>query len=305
MKEMTQLCKLQEEITCQITEERNREMAESIAAKRAEAEAAEKEYHKEIKSLEAMGLNVSNLDALDRERCAEADEELEVIKAQMEALSQEPSPVAAEVDVEGSFLPEGACMLTPSWTALFSDQDIQDQLTGGSAIEAQATVSAGGGCKNYWNWAKGGGWGCTGGVGSNQQWAEWGFWYKPPTSRFYSIRPYFQYRGFYIVRANDKWYNCKKAQVLVSAWTNVHQYNWKGWNHVNVLNVRDDNINVNRRFDTNRYTYNSYLLGAGDWAFIRCTIGLYVRAQGSGSYAENNFSTGAANKLCVPHVHVY
>ncbi len=304
MKEMTELFKLQEKITSQITEERNKEMAESIAAKRAEVAAAEKQYQNERKTLESLGLNISNLDALDLDLCAEADKELEEVKSQMEAYSQGPSPVTTELDVDGSFLPEGAYMLRPSWTALFSDDDVQDKLTGGSEIESQAIVS-GGGCKNYRNWARGGGWGCTGGVGSNQLWAEWGFWFKPRTSRFYSVRPHFQFRGYYIVRANDKWYNCKKAQVRISAWTNVHQYNWKGWNHVNVLDVRDDNINVNRRFDTDRNTYSSYLLGAGDWAYIRCVIGLYVRAQGSGSYAENNFYTGHANKICVPYVHIF
>jgi hypothetical protein len=304
MKEMTELCKLQENIVGQITEERNREMAESIAVKRVEAEAAEKRYQKEMKSLEAIGLNITNLDALDREQSAESELELKTMRAQMESMSESPSAGASQIEVEGSFLPEGAYMLRPTWTGFFSDKDVQDQLTGGSAIEAQAIVT-GEGCKNYWNWARGGGWGCTGGVGSNQQWAEWGFWFKPPTSKFYSVIPYFQFRGFYIVKADDKWYNCKKAEVLVSAWTNVHQYNWKGSNHVDVLHVRDDNINVNKRFDADRNTYNSYLLGGGDWAFIRCTIGLYVRAQGSGSYAENNFSTGTANKLCVPYVNVH
>ena len=34
-------------------------------------------------------------------------------------------------------------------------------------------------------------------------------------------------------------------------------------------------------------------------------IGLYVRAQGGGSYAKNDFSTGAANYLSVPLCYVY
>ena len=306
MKVINELSKLHEEITSQITEENNREMAESISAKRAEAEAAEKSYQDELKSFEALGLNVANLEALDRERSAVADKELLDIEAQMDDLSQMSSCSCpgSELDVDGSFLPPDTLKLTPSWAATFSDDDVQDRLTDASAIEAQLKVG-GGCCKNYYNWAKGGGWGCTGGVGKINSYAECGFWFRPPTSRFYSIRPLFIFHGYYIVRANDKWYNCKFARVVVSAQTNCYQYNWKGWNSVDVLNVGGGNINVNRRFDDSRYTYNSYLLGGGDWAYVRARIKLYAYAKGSGSYAKNDYSTGAANYLCVPYVLVY
>jgi len=101
MNELTQLCKLQEDIVGRITEERNREMAESIAEKRATAQAAEKQYQKEVKTLEAMGLNVANLEALDREQCTDAEEELTVVRSQMEAMSQAPDPAASQLDLEG------------------------------------------------------------------------------------------------------------------------------------------------------------------------------------------------------------
>ncbi|MCJ7616704.1 MAG: hypothetical protein MUO43_09235 [Desulfobacterales bacterium] len=305
MKVINELSKLHEEITSQIIEENNREMAESISAKRAATAAAEKSYQDELKAFEALGLNVANLEALDRERSGVANKELLDIEAQMDDLSKMPSSCPErEIDVDGSFLPPDTLKLTPSWTATFSDDDVQDSLTDASAIEAQLTVG-GGSCKDYYNWASGGGWGCTGGVGSIDSYVEWGFWFRPSTSRFYSIRPFFRFRGYYIVRADDKWYNCKFARVVMSAQTNCYQYNWKGWNSVDVLNVGDDNINVNKRFDDDRYTYNSYLLGGGDWAYVRARIKLYAYAKGSGSYAKNDYSTGAANYLCVPSVLVY
>jgi hypothetical protein len=297
------LKELQQSLIDEITAERNSEMAQSMAAKRSANSMAVGFCSQDTKALEAAGLNVPALEALELENEAKAEAELKDIRSQMEASVPSQSMLGDTTSIDSALLPSGAMALTSNWSGHFSDSDPQDALTGGSDINAQAIIGAGGGCKNSWNWARGGGWGCSGGVGSNQQWADWTFWFRPESSRFYTIRPHFQFRGFYIVRANDKWYNCKGARVLVSAWTNVYQYNWKGWNHVNVLDVSDDNINVNRRLDTDRHTNNSYLLGGGDWAAIRCTIGLYVRAKGSGSYAENNFSVGN-NRICVPHVHV-
>ena len=61
---------------------------------------------------------------------------------------------------------------------------------------------------------------------------------------------------------------------------------------------------MNKREDIDRFTYNSYLLGGGDWTYIRCTIGLWAYARGGGSYAKNDFSTGSANYLCVPYVYI-
>lgn len=297
--------RLHEELTRQITEERQREAAQAITAKRDAAKRAEARAGREAKALESFGLDVANLEALDRELAAEAESELLEIEARMDSLSQVPRSDALGADIEMAFLPEGAQVLTPSWVAAFSDLDLQDDKTAASTIETQSLLS-GGSCKNYYNWAKGAGSGIAGtGVGKIQSWIDFGFWFLPPASRFYSIRPLFRFRGYVIVRADDSWYNSKYARVTGSAWTNVHQYNWKGWNHVDVYNVGDDNINVNQRKDVDRYTYNTALLGGGDWTYIRCTIGLWAYARGGGSYAKNDFASGNANYLCVPHVYVF
>lgn len=299
----SELYDLQEMISNQIIEERRSEMAESIAQKQLEAAIAEQAYQDDIQAMEASGIKYSSLEALDIKASAQADTEIQAIEARMAELSEEPLP-CTDFDIEKNFLPEDALVLTPSWVASFSDDDSQDKLTETSIISPQALLS-GGGCKNKYVWAQGAGSGIAGtGVGKIQAWVDFGFWFKPKVSKFYSIRPLFRFRGFYIVKANDKWYNSKYAKVIASTWVNVHQYNWKGWNHVDVLNVADDNINVNKRFDADRYMYNSYLLGGGDWAYIRCTIGLYAYARGSGSYAKLDFSTGNANYLCVPHCYV-
>ncbi|MDN5870549.1 MAG: hypothetical protein L0H73_07520 [Nitrococcus sp.] len=296
------LAVLHENIMREIIEEREQEMKALRALKQKARKAAEERDQNE--SLKAAGLDVDKLDKLHCEYLQQAEREIQTIESQMEEQSRKVTSDAFGVDVDATFLPAGAKRLTPVWVAGFSDADGQTERAGASVLAPQAILT-GGGCKNYYNWAKGGGWGCTDGTGKNQSWIDFGFWFKPSESRFYSVRPLFRYRGYYIVKADDAWYNCKSARVKVTQWVNVKQYNWKGWKSETVLDVSDDNITVNKRFDDDRHMYTSYLLGAGDWAYIRCTIGLYVEAEGGGSYAKNDYSTGNANFLCAPHCHVY
>lgn len=303
---MSHLNQLHEQITREITAEREHEMAESIATKQASAQAAEARYADAMTSIGSLGINTDKLGTIEGKFDTAIETETATLEAQMDQQSEMPMR-EADLDIESNFMPADAYALTPAWSAAFSDQIEGDQLTGVSstAVGTQAVLT-GGGCKNYMNWAKGAGSGLFGtGVGEIQSWVEFGFWFKPSASRFYTVRPRFQYRGYYIVKANDGFFTSKRARVVASAWTNVHQYNWKGWNHVNVLDKAGSNININKRLDTDRVTHNSFLLGGGDWAYIRCTIGLYAYARGGGSYAKNDFSTGSANKVCVPTCHVF
>jgi hypothetical protein len=295
---------MQESIIREITEMQNKENAGSIYQKRREARIAATNYKKGLKAMESAGLKIGQLETYELEAAERSEADLKEIQAQMEMESQEALPASMNLDVEGTFLPSKAQLLRPVWSAFYSDDDAEDKHTGEVETSNQAVIG-GGGCKNYYNWARGAGSGLFGtGVGKIQSWVYFGFWFKPPTSRFYSIRPLFRFRGFTIVRADDGFFSSKRAEVKGTAWTNVHQYNWKGWNSVDVYRTSDDNINQNRRRDIDRYTYNSYLLGGGDWAWISCVIGLYAYARGGGSYAENNFSVGNANYLCVPYVYV-
>jgi hypothetical protein len=302
-----------DDLVAEITEEREEELS---ALQEDQEEAANRRAKRDPReSLHRAGIDVDDLEDLETQRAREQREEIADIEQRMEEQSREAE--TAGLNVDASFLPEGAQTLTPVWVAGFSNDDRDEEYRSmvemdedsstisATTLQAQ-TVLSGGACKDYYNWASGGGWGCTDGVGRNQSWVEFGFWYKPEVSRFYSIVPHYRYRGFYIVKADDEWYNCKNARVRVSQWVNVHQYgNWKGWTDETVNNVGGGDIDVNKRYDDDKHMYSSYLLGGGDWAFVRCVIGLYARAQGGGSYAKNDFSTGSANYLCVPHCHVY
>ncbi|REL27203.1 hypothetical protein DXX93_11915 [Thalassotalea euphylliae] len=250
-------------------------------------------------SLELAGLNTKALADLEDKINEKDDREFVEADALLAEESADPELVS-RLDVESGFAPEGAQIITPSWTDTFSDTLEHNVLAESTDVSAQP-VLGGGTSKNVWNWAKGSGWGCTGGVGQNTQTVYWTFWFRPEASRFYSIKPRFQFNGYYIAKANDKWYNCKNSQVKISAHTQAYQYNWKHKDGVNLVNINKGNVNVNKRLDDSRFTSYSALLGKNDWAAIVCSVRLYVRAQGGGSYAKNDFSTGA-NRVAVPYV---
>lgn len=306
-----QLSERQEALVKEIVEQRQSEVQAAVERKRLHANLADKRLQQARKAMRASGLDLAALEELDESMSEQMRQETKEIEAEMNAGSERIAARDTAVDASRFLDVKDLRVLQPAWTAVFSDDDEEDEKTGALALRRQALAThgvtlSGGGCQDYYNWASGAGSGLFGtGVGQIQSWVYFGFWFRPPTSRFYSIIPQFRFRGYYIVRADDGFFTSKYARVVVSAWTNVHQYNWKGWNHVNVLDVGGDNINVNQRFDDDRYPYNSYLLGGGDWAWISCVVGLYAYARGGGSYAKNDFATGNANYLCVPNVYVY
>ena len=246
--------------------------------------------------LRQSGLNVEQLELQER-KDAEATEKwiAEVTPALvmgdekqlvLQQLDQE-----REISMDKSLISEGAEILAPvGFTISDSDTLTMDWI--------QNKV-----CWNAYAWAKGGGWGCVGGRASRQVCVDWWYRFIPKQTKWYGAVPRIVYSGFYIVKANDKWYNCKYAQAKIDIGVNAHQYNWKGWSWWNVLNVADDNISVNRRFDTTRRVNYPVLLRAKDTAWIRARTCLYVYAKGGGSYSELNFSAGS-NQICAPWLYI-
>ena len=299
MNTQTDLKILHEQLIEKIKSETNTKMSENIAHMQAESVKAQANCACDMDSLKFSGANISELQKLEQQE-AEANDKEFLEQDQFMAQTSTNLNLPDELDIESNFLPSDAHILTPSWSDTFSDTIEDNPLVDSNDLSAQAVVG-GGNCKNIWNWAKGAGGGCIGGTASNTQVATWVFWFKPSVSRFYAIKPKFVFNGNYISKASDRWYNCKRSNVKISAQTNVYQYNWKGLSSVNLVNINSQNINRNRRLDDTRYTNYSALLGKDDWAAIVCSVKVYVRAQGSGSYSKTDFSTGA-NKVCVPHV---
>lgn len=153
-------------------------------------------------------------------------------------------------------------------------------------------------------WASGSGSGLFGtGAGSFTVYLDWWFTFRPDVNRNYSQEIYVPFAGFYIVRSDDGFFTSKRAEVNINLSGQGYQYNWKPRETTNVLNINDDNINVNDRFDGWRKHYYSSELGA-DQAYLLVTAEFYVYARGGGSYAELNFADGDANVIGIPVVYV-
>jgi hypothetical protein len=152
--------------------------------------------------------------------------------------------------------------------------------------------------------AAGSGWGVFGsGAASYTLIMDWWFTYSAPENRNYGHTIYVPYHGFYIVQADDGFWDSKEARARIDLSAVGYQYNYKATSTTNVFDLQSQNINVNDRFDGWRTMYYSDLLGA-DRAYLRVSSSFQVYARGGGSTAQLNFSDGGANYMGVPWVHI-
>jgi hypothetical protein len=154
------------------------------------------------------------------------------------------------------------------------------------------------------DYANGGGWGCLGtGAGSFSVYMDWWFAYTPLTNRNYAHTIYVPFHGFYILYADDGFWDCKEAHARIDLSAVGYQYNYKATGITNVFDRSGSNINDNDRFDGWRTMYYSDLLGA-DRAYLRVSASFHVYARGGGSTAQLNFSDGNANYIGMPWIYV-
>ena len=152
--------------------------------------------------------------------------------------------------------------------------------------------------------ANGGGSGIFGtGAGSFTVYMDWWFSYNAPQDRDYGHTIWVPFHGFYVLYADDGFWDSKESHARIDLSAVGYQYNYKATGGTNVFDEDSQNINVNDRFDGWRTMYYSDLLGV-DRAYLRVTAAFYVYARGGGSTAQLNFSAGNANYIGVPWVYV-
>ena len=132
---------------------------------------------------------------------------------------------------------------------------------------------------------------------------DWWFSYIAPTNRNYGHTIYVPFHGFYIIYADDGFWDSKEARARIDMSAVGYQYNYKATGTTNVFDMGSQNINVNDRLDGWRTMYYSDLLGA-DRAYLRVSASFYVYARGGGSTAQLNFSDGNANYMGIPWVYI-
>jgi hypothetical protein len=154
------------------------------------------------------------------------------------------------------------------------------------------------------DWASGGGSGLFGtGAGSFTAYLDWWFYFRPDTTHFYGHNIYVPFYGFYIIYADDGFWDSKEAAARIDLSAQGYQYGYKPRATNSLFNVDSQNINVNDRFDGWRTMYYGDLLAGGDTAYLLVSASFYVYARGGGSHAEWNFSSGAANYIGMPWVY--
>jgi hypothetical protein len=121
------------------------------------------------------------------------------------------------------------------------------------------------------------------------------FPFTPTVEGYWYITSYINLSGFYVLYANDSWWNCKNIKASVDAYVDIYQYFWNGQKHFPLLNIDADNISTNQIFSDFLAMDYQVALKTTDWAFVKVTIKISAFARGVGSFSEVNFSDGTQN----------
>ena len=124
------------------------------------------------------------------------------------------------------------------------------------------------------------------------------FTFTPATTANYEMTAVLAFHGFYILRSDDSWYNCRNAKVKLTVSMNAHQYVDIGWKGFPALIDRDeDNDEEVTTYDLTRFFDYTTVLKAGDPVVVTVKGTLDTSARGGGAYAELNFEAGTANYI--------
>ena len=154
---------------------------------------------------------------------------------------------------------------------------------------------------NMWQWSRGGGLGnCLG----NPDFTEDGmvrydifFQFVPDKTASWELTAVITYSGFWVLRADDGYFSCKYAGVLLRTTLDVYQYFWRGPERLVLVDKEHAHIEDEQFVDVTPFQWMTARLRAGDPVWIRARIEMVAYASGAGSYAEINFRDGEANYI--------
>jgi hypothetical protein len=123
------------------------------------------------------------------------------------------------------------------------------------------------------------------------------FGFVPASTATYEMTAVLAFHGFYVLRCDDSWWNCRDSEVTLTVQMNVHQYTDSGWHDFPVLDVEKDNTDEVTSYDrTHFFDYTAGLRG-GDPVVVTVKGVVHASAHGGGAYAELNFADGTANYI--------
>lgn len=124
------------------------------------------------------------------------------------------------------------------------------------------------------------------------------FSFVPATTARYEMTAVLAFHGFYVLRSDDSWYNCREAKVKLTARMNVHQFVDHPWKRFPaMINHRESNTDQVTHYDrANFFDYTAVLKG-GEPVVVTVKGIVDAQARGGGAYAELNFEAGESNYI--------
>lgn len=124
------------------------------------------------------------------------------------------------------------------------------------------------------------------------------FAFVPATTANYEMTAVFAFHGFYVLRSDDSWYNCRYASVKLNVQMNVNQFVDVGWKTFPALiDRKEDNVEEVTTYDRTGFFDYTTVLKAGDPVIVTVSGVLKAFARGGGAFAELNFEAGTANHI--------
>lgn len=123
------------------------------------------------------------------------------------------------------------------------------------------------------------------------------FTFVPATTATYEMTAILAFHGFYVLRCDDSWWNCRDASVKLDVQMNVHQYTDDGWKDFPLLYVENQNVEEVVSYDRTHFLDYTVGLRAGDPVVVTVKGTVLASAHGGGAYAELNFEAGTANYI--------
>jgi hypothetical protein len=143
----------------------------------------------------------------------------------------------------------------------------------------------------------GSGWGCATAVGEMPPpTAVILFTFIPDKTGMWRLVANADLHGFYVMRADDSWYDCKGASFYIDSIIDVSQFDfWHGEQRARLIGADRGNVSTYQLVDARVTREYMTILREGDPVWVALTIEIEAFAQGEGSYAEINLSDGIGN----------
>ncbi len=124
------------------------------------------------------------------------------------------------------------------------------------------------------------------------------FHFVPNVTGKWNLTAILAFHGFYILRSDDSWYNCRRAWAKLTASVQAYQYAWQGKKNFTLLDKSETNADYFQLFDSTEFLDGSAFLRAGDRAWVLVTIRVEAfSVGGDNTYAELNFKDGSGNYI--------